>query len=201
VGHCLIGCATLSNTTVFWNLLAYRQYIATNNSEVHAPSTFWIETVPVKSFCIPMYPPTNHILQNSSITLAAACHTHSSLLILFAYVFTVSSGRFNLHDMYTVSTKATAVSDSSLWIPIDHNVVTPFHRACNRVPGMFPPTCSVRGTVRQIPHNTLHFGHKVNIFLPQSQVLPGLLWPVLRHWVAVEYMGSLFWQLSAAIFS
>lgn len=129
-----------------------------------------------------MYLPTNHILQNSSIKLAAACHTvHSSLLILFAYVFTVRSGRFNLNDMYTVDTTATAVSDSSPWIPVDHNVVTPFHRACNRVPGMFPPTCFVRGTVRQVPHNTLHFGHKFNIFLPHSQVLPGLLWPVLRH--------------------
>jgi len=57
--------------------------------------------------------------------------------------------------MYTFDTKATAVSDGSLWIPIDHNVVTPFHWACNRVPGMFPPTCFVRGTVRQVPHNTL----------------------------------------------
>jgi len=148
---------------------------------VHAPSTFWIETVPMKCFCISMYLPTNHILQNSSIKLAAACHTVRSSILIFAYVSTVSSGRFSLHDMYTIDTKATAVSDGSLWIPIDHNVVTPFHRACNRVPGMFPPTCFVKGTVRQIPHNTLHFGYKVNIFLPQSQVLPGLLWPVLRH--------------------
>jgi len=147
----------------------------------------------MKCFCIPMYLPTNHILQNSSIKLAAACHTvHISLLILFAYVFTVSNGRFSLPDMYTIDTKATAVSDGSLWIPIDHNVVTPFHRACNRVPGMFPPTCFVRGTVRKVPHNTRHFGRKVNIFLPQSQVLPGFLWPFLRHWVAAKYMGSLF---------
>jgi hypothetical protein len=115
---------------------------------------------------LPACPPTNHILQNG-IKLAAACHTvHISLLILYAYVFIVSDGRFNLHDMHTIDTKATAVSDSSLWIPVDHNVVTPFHRACNRVPGMFPPTCFVRGTVRKVPDNTLHFGHKVNIFLP-----------------------------------
>ena len=102
-----------------------------------------------------MFLPTYHILQDSNIILPAACHTdHSSLLILLAYVFSVRNGRLKLHDMYTIDTKATVVSDGSMWIPIDHNVVTPFHRACNRVPGMFPPTCFVRGTVRQVPHNS-----------------------------------------------
>ncbi|XP_021932865.1 little elongation complex subunit 2-like isoform X1 [Zootermopsis nevadensis] len=56
-----------------------------------------------------------------------------------------SNGRFKLHDMYKIDPKTTSVSESSLWIPIDHSVVTPFHRACNRVPGTFPPTLFFRG--------------------------------------------------------
>jgi hypothetical protein len=50
--------------------------------------------------------------------------------------------------MYKIDPKTTLVSESSLWIPIDLNVVTPFHKACNRVPGTFPPTLFVRGIVR-----------------------------------------------------
>ncbi|XP_023703080.1 little elongation complex subunit 2 isoform X2 [Cryptotermes secundus] len=57
----------------------------------------------------------------------------------------VGHGRFKLHDMYKIDPKATSVIEGSLWIPIDHNVVTPFHRACDRVPGTFPPTLFIRG--------------------------------------------------------
>jgi hypothetical protein len=66
--------------------------------------------------------------------------------------------------MYKIDPKATAVSEGSLWIPIDHNIVTPFHKACNRVPATFPPTLFVRGTVQLL---LLHvtkfvFAHKIN---------------------------------------
>jgi hypothetical protein len=66
-------------------------------------------------------------------------------------------GRFKLHDMYKTDVKATAVNEGSSWIPIDHNVVTPFHEACSRVPGTFPPTLCVRGTLQLPLHVTTRF--------------------------------------------
>jgi hypothetical protein len=59
--------------------------------------------------------------------------------------------------MYKIDPKMASVSESSLWIPIDHNVVTPYHKACNRIPGTFPPTLFVRGTVRvKLSKNGFH---------------------------------------------
>lgn len=81
-------------------------------------------------------------------------------------MYSLSNGRFKLHDMYMIDTKANAIGDSSLWIPIDHKVMTPFHQVCNRVPGMFPPACFIKGTVRELAHNVVHFEHEVNPFLP-----------------------------------
>lgn len=57
----------------------------------------------------------------------------------------VGNGRFRLPDMYKIDPKTTSINEGSLWIPIDHNIVTPFHEACNRVPGTFPPILFVRG--------------------------------------------------------
>jgi hypothetical protein len=74
--------------------------------------------------------------------------------MLFACVFSLRNGRFKLHDTYRIDPKASSVSESSLWIPIDHNIVTPFHEACNRVPGTFPPTLFVRGIVRAVYRET-----------------------------------------------
>jgi hypothetical protein len=51
--------------------------------------------------------------------------------------------------MYKIDPKTTA-SESSLWIPIDHNVLTPFHKAYNTVPGISPPTLFVRSIVREV---------------------------------------------------
>jgi hypothetical protein len=47
--------------------------------------------------------------------------------------------------MYKTDLKATPVNKGSLWIPIDHNIVTLFHKICNRVPSTFPPTLCIRG--------------------------------------------------------
>ncbi|XP_069683679.1 little elongation complex subunit 2-like isoform X2 [Periplaneta americana] len=57
----------------------------------------------------------------------------------------VKYGRFNLHDMYRIDVRAKPVLENSVWIPIDHNVVTPFHRIFNRIPGTFPPVRYVGG--------------------------------------------------------